>query len=77
MITFNKLEWYKHGCHRRYEGKDYYTLEKYGEIHVEELAKKIGHSPATVSRYLGILRIEGKLISMESAMQYYNMSKDK
>jgi Mn-dependent DtxR family transcriptional regulator len=60
------------------KGKINYTLEKYGETHVKELAKKIGHSPATVSRYLGILYAEGKLILTEKPpYKYYKLKEDK
>ena len=54
-----------------------YTLEKYGETHVKELAKKIGHSPATVSRYLGILYAEGKLTLTEKPpYKYYKLKEN-
>lgn len=53
-----------------------YTLEKYGESHVKEIAEKVGHSPATVSRYLGEMLAKGNLTLKEKPpYKYFSLKK--
>ena len=47
-------------------------LKECGEMFTKDIANKINVSPATTSKYLGILHAEGKVIKSDARKPYIN-----
>ena len=47
-------------------------LKERGEMFTKDIAKNINVSPATTSKYLGILHAEGKVIKSDERKPYVN-----
>ena len=52
-------------------------LKQQGKMFIKDIARKLTISPATVSKYLGILKAEGKVSKSEQRPYIYWQLKDK
>ncbi len=54
-----------------------HLLGKNGEMTVEEIAEKMEIQPSTVSRHLGLLKIQGVVgMRVEAPSHYYHLNQD-